>query len=106
VRRGDTGVRALLTLLFVLVWTAIESVLMVIVLFSVVWALISCQTPPERLRRAANALVAYAYGIWRYLTYADPRVPFPFSEFPAPVDPLGDLGTDGASEVRSLLDSD
>ncbi len=105
VRRGDTGMRILLTLLFAVIWGVLESVLGVVVLFSIAWALISRQPPPERLREVANLLVAYSYRIWRYLTYAEAQVPFPFSEFPEPVEPIGNLGDDAAPEVRGLLDS-
>ncbi len=105
VRRSNTGIRILLTLLFAVIWGVLESVLGVVVLFSIAWALISRQAPPERLREVSNSLVAYSYRIWRYLTYAEAQVPFPFSEFPEPVEPLGDLGDDAAPEVRGLLDS-
>ncbi len=104
-RRGNTGTRILLTLLFAVIWGVLESVLGVVVLFSIGWALISRQAPPERLREVSNSLVAYSYRIWRYLTYAEAQVPFPFSEFPEPVEPISDLGDDAAPEVRGLLDS-
>lgn len=104
-RRGNTGIRILLTLLFAVIWGVVESVLGVVVLFSIAWALISRQAPPERLREVSNSLVAYSYRIWRYLTYAEPQVPFPFSEFPEPLEPIRELGDDEAPEVRGLLDS-
>ena len=105
VRRSNTGIRILLSLLFAVIWGVIESVLGVVVLFSIGWALISRQAPPERLLEVSNSLVAYSYRIWRYLTYAEPQVPFPFSEFPEPVEPIRELGDGEAPEVRSLLDS-
>jgi hypothetical protein len=105
VRRGSTGVRILLTLLFAVIWGALEALLGVAVVFSIAWALIAQQAPPERLRDLANSLVAYSYRIWRYLTYADSRVPFPFSDFPEPLEPIRDLGADSAPEVQSLLDA-
>ena len=105
VRRGNTGVRILLTLLFAVIWGVLESVLGVVVLFSIGWALISRQAPPRRLREVSNSLVAYSYRIWRYLTYAEPQVPFPFSDFPEALEPLGDLGDDDAPEVRNLIGS-
>ena len=101
--RRDTGTRLLLTLLFAVIWGVVETALAVVVIFSLVWALIARQGPPPRLRELANRLVAYAYRIWRYLTYNEARVPFPFSEFPAALEPSGELGTDDAAEVRELL---
>jgi hypothetical protein len=47
--------------------------------------------------------VSYSYRIWRYITYNEAQVPFPFSEFPAPLEPTTDLGHDDAVEVRELL---
>lgn len=80
--RKDTGVRILLTILFVLIASAIETVLGLIVLFELVWSLLTRQPPGERVRALANRIVAYYYRIGRYLTYNESRVPFPFSDFP------------------------
>ena len=101
--RRDTGLRLLSTLLFAVIWGVVETALAVVVVFSLVWALIARQGPPPRLRELANRLVAYAYRIWRYLTYNEARVPFPFSEFPAALERPGELGPDAAEEVRELL---
>ncbi len=103
ITRRDTGTRLLLSLLFAAIWGVVETALALVVVFSLVWALIARQGPPPRLRELANRLVAYAYRIWRYLTYNEARVPFPFSEFPAALEPSGELGTDDAAEVRELL---
>ncbi len=100
IRRGDTGIRALLTLLFLVIWALVEPVLVLIALFSIVWALVTERAAPERLREFANALVAYAYRIWRYITCNEPQVPFPFSAFPSAPEPPADLGPDDAPGVR------
>ncbi len=103
INRRDTGLRILLSLLFAVIWGVVETALALVVVFSLVWALIARQGPPRRLRELANRLIAYAYKIWRYLSYNEARVPFPFSEFPAALESPGDLGTDAAAEVRELL---
>ncbi|UCE87157.1 MAG: DUF4389 domain-containing protein [Deltaproteobacteria bacterium] len=85
--RGDTGIRILLTLLFVLVWTVVESVLLIVVVFELGFALVTERAPGDRVRDFANRVVAYVYRIARYLTYNDEQAPFPFAEWPAEVEP-------------------
>lgn len=80
--RKDTGIRILLTILFVLIAGLVESVLGLIVLFALLWALITKQPPGVGVRALANRIIAYYYRIGRYLTYNESLVPFPFSEFP------------------------
>lgn len=104
ITRGSTGIRILLTLLFAVIWSVVESVLAVIVIFSLLWTLITRQGPPLRLRDFSNWLVSYSYRLWRYITYNEARVPFPFSELPVPMELPGELGLDDAEEVRQLLD--
>ena len=104
IRRGSTGIRILLTLLFAVVWGVVETALAVLVIFSLAWALLAGEAPPQRVRDLSNRLVAYAYRLWRYMTYAEADVPFPFSEFPEAVEDTFELGDDEAPEVRRLLD--
>jgi hypothetical protein len=80
--RKDTGIRILLTLLFALIAGLVESVLAVIIVFALVWALITKQPPGLRVRALANRIITYYYRIGRYLTYNESRAPFPFSDFP------------------------
>lgn len=104
IRRGSTGIRILLTLLFAVVWSVVETALAVLVIFSLAWALIAGEAPPQRVRDFSNRLVAYAYRLWRYMTYAEADLPFPFSEFPEALEDTSELGADEAPEVRRLLD--
>ncbi len=80
--RADTGIRIALTLLFVLIAAMIESVLSVIVVFELLFTLVTKQAPSPRVRELANRIVAYYYRIGRYLTYNESRLPFPFTDFP------------------------
>ena len=82
IERRDTGIRILLTILFALIGSVVETVLWVIVLFALVWTLVTRQAPSPRVRAFANRIVAYYYRIGRYLTYNESRAPFPFSDFP------------------------
>lgn len=86
IERGDTGVRILLTLLFAVVGSVLEAVLTVIVLFELLWTLVTRETPHDGLRDLANRIVSYYYRIGRYLTYNDARPPFPFAPFPDPLE--------------------
>jgi hypothetical protein len=101
--RSDTGVRVLLTLLFAVIWGVMESLLAVIVIFSLIWSLITREAPPLRLRELSNRMVSYAYRIWRYITLNEARVPFPFTDFPDALEDPSELGSDRPSELHSLL---
>jgi hypothetical protein len=87
IRRGESGVRLLITLLFFVIAEVIEAVLVLAILFGVLWALVTQAPPPERVRSFSNRVIGYFYRIARYLTYNEPHAPFPFSEFPAEVEP-------------------
>jgi hypothetical protein len=87
IERGKTGMRLLITLLFFLIAGVLRTVLVVLVVFELGWVLITKQPPTERVRGFANRVVSYFYRIGRYVTYNEPEAPFPFSEFPAEVEP-------------------
>lgn len=100
VDRGETGIRILLTLLFALIATVIESVIGVIVIFELLWTLLTKQAPSPRVREFANRIISYYYRIGRYLTYNESRVPFPFSDFPAAIE--GDAWNPEERESEAL----
>lgn len=85
--RRETGLRIGLSLLYVLIAAVLDSVLGVIVVFQLLWSLVTRTPPRRRVRELANRIVAYYYRIGRYLTYNESRPPFPFSEFPEEVEP-------------------
>ncbi len=99
IERRDTGIRILLTILFALIASVVETVLSVIVLFALIWTLVTRQAPSDRVRALANRIVAYYYRIARYLTYNESRVPFPFSDFP---DSFEESGWSPAAEGQRL----
>jgi len=82
----DTGIRIVLTLLFMVVASLLDTVVGVLVVFSVLWALITRQPPNPRLRSLANRIITFEYRIRRYVTYNDAEVPFPFSDLPDPLE--------------------
>ena len=89
IERGTTGVRFLLTILFVVIARVVETVLLVVIVFELLYTLITMSPPPERVRGFGNRTLSYIYRILRYLTYAEPSAPFPFVDFPEEVEPLG-----------------
>lgn len=84
--RGETGFRILLSLLFLLILRVAEAVLGVVILFSLLFALITQREVGAQVRRFANQVLSYIVVVTRYLTYNDDRVPFPFDEFPPELD--------------------
>jgi Domain of unknown function (DUF4389) len=90
--RKETVIRLLLTLLFVvIVERVIEAMLAVVILFELVYALVTRRPPGERVRRFANRTLSYLYRIMRFLTYNEPKPPFPFADFPSEVEPPAPL---------------
>ena len=94
IERSDTLVRIVYSLLFWLVMGVVRGLVGVIVVFQLLWALITADRPPERVRELAHRLVAYSYRIGRYLTYNEACPPFPFSDFPALVEPPEELDSE------------
>ncbi len=106
VDRADTGIRIALTLLFVLIAAVVESVLSVIVVFELLWTLITKQAPSPRVRDLANRIVGYYYRIGRYLTYNESRVPFPFTDCPRALAGDGWNPEERESSALGLLERD
>ncbi len=106
VDRADTGIRIALTLLFVLIAAMIESVLSVIVVFELLWTLITKEAPSPRVRELANRIVGYYYRIGRYLTYNESRLPFPFTDFPRALEADAWDPEERESETLGLLERD
>jgi hypothetical protein len=87
IERSETGIRILLTLLFYLIARAVGFVLGVLILFELLYTLITKDAPPERVRQFANRAISYFYRVGRYLTYNEADRPFPFNDFPPEVEP-------------------
>ena len=81
--RRDTGLRILYSLLFWLIAGVLRAVLGLLIVFDLLYTLVTGQLPPERVRQLGNRIIAYFYRVGRYLTYNESALPFPFSEFPA-----------------------
>ena len=76
------GLRILATLFFgIVVWAILETIICLIVIFQIVYTLIT-ESPNTTLISFSNRVVSYVYKVFRYLTFNEDRMPFPFSRFP------------------------
>ena len=100
VGRIDTCIRILLSLLFLLVGSVLETVLGVVVIFQLIVALSTQRAPSLRVREFANRIVSYYYQLGRYITYNESRdnVSLGFLVEPRFL-PGGRLGRIGGAEV-------
>lgn len=98
--RSATAVRIVLTLLFAIIARVIELLLTVLVLFELGFTLVTQQPPSRKIRDFANQVCTYFYRLTRYLTYNEAEPPFPFTDFPEPLEaPTDDY--DEATETSS-----
>ncbi len=104
--RTDTGIRILLTILFAVVAGVLRTVVTVIVIFELLFSLITQRVPSLQMREFANRVIAYYYLLQRYLTYNEATVPFPFSPFPPALEPTGSPHEESDTDVRDLLRSE
>ena len=89
--RSATGKRILFTILFACVIRLIEAVLAFVVLFQLIYSLITKRPPNTRVTRFANRILCYAFDIGRYITCNKDQLPFPFDDLPNGSEPI-DIG--------------
>jgi len=87
VSRSDVIIRIVYSLLFAVILGLVETLLLVIVVFQLLFSLVTQSMPTHRLQTFANQLVAFYYQSLRYLTHNDSLIPFPFSDLPEPLEP-------------------
>ena len=85
--RTETGIRILYSALFALVVGVLETVVGAVVIFQLLYSLITKREPGQRVVDFGNRVSAYFYRVLRYLTHNEDEPPFPFDDFPAPVEP-------------------
>ncbi len=91
IERKDTGIRVVISLLYWVILEVVKTVLAVLVIFELIYTLITKKPPSEGVRTFANRALSYHYRLLRYLTYNEPYRPFPLSEFPPEVEPSGPI---------------
>lgn len=87
VSRSDVVIRIVYSIVLSLILWLLDTLLWVVVVFQLLFSLITRTLPSGRLQRFANAVVAYYYQVLRYLTHNDSVIPFPFSDLPEPLEP-------------------
>lgn len=79
--RKDILIRFLYTILYLIVFEAIKTIIQIIVLFQYIYLLLT-QNHNEPVRLFSNKVSTYAYKIMRYMTLCENMRPFPFNNFP------------------------
>ncbi len=84
--RQQIAIRLLYTIIFLPIYAICNMLVVLTTLFQFALLFITLQHS-EPLRGFANRVVTLAYRIWRYVSLNSSARPFPFSEFPAEVEP-------------------
>lgn len=79
--RSRIAVRLLFSLLYVVIFEILKTIILVITFFQFVFLFITLKHN-EPARTFANQAATYAYRVVRYLTLNENLRPFPFSPFP------------------------
>jgi len=82
IERSETGVRILITILYLFAIRIVEMVLLLIVVFDLLYTLITRREPSDEVKRFADRTLTYAVAAIRYITYNEDTAPFPFAPFP------------------------
>ncbi len=86
VDRKDVLVRLVYSIVFAAIVGLLDTLMALIVVFQLLFSLITETLPSKRLQRFANSLIAYYYQVLRYVSHNDSVIPFPFSDLPAPLE--------------------
>ncbi len=85
VSRKRIGIRFLYTLLFVVVFEILKTIIQLSILFQYIYLFIS-KRYNNRVRKFSNKVITYTYKVMRYLCLIDNNRPFPFADFPAVIE--------------------
>jgi hypothetical protein len=105
IERKETGIRILLSILFAVIVHVVQTVLGVVVVFALAYALITKRPPGDPVKRFANRALSYQYHILRYVTYNAPQPPFPFADFPLELEPFTPMPEQNAERKGSERES-
>lgn len=81
VRRQDTWLRGLNILLFIVIYSVVEIVLLGIVVYQFL-SLLFTTTTNRKFEKLSADLSRYVYEILRYITFNMEKRPYPFADFP------------------------
>jgi len=89
--RKDILVRLLYTLLYLLIFEIIKLIVQIAVVFQYIFLLITLDYN-RHVRDFSNKLASYTYDVIRYLTLNKNLRPFPFNDYPEPLeDPVEEV---------------
>ena len=83
--RQQVAIRLLYTLLYMVIFELVKTIVILISLFEYFFLLVTLQHN-EPARTFANKVATYGYRVMRYLTLNENQRPFPFSDFPAEIE--------------------
>ncbi len=83
--RKQIAIRFLFSILFVIVFEILKTIIQLTVLFQYIFLFIT-KKHNEPVRTFSNKVSTYAYKVLRYLTLNENLKPFPFTEFPKEMD--------------------
>ncbi len=84
--RRAIALRPAFSLLLAMILSVLNSLLAVVVIFQLVYSFVTQSMPSARVQELGNKVTAFYYQVLRYLTHNDSQIPFPFSDFPAPLE--------------------
>ncbi len=87
--RARIGLHLFYVVIFLIVFEILKWVIYGAVIFQSLYLLVT-RAPNEPMRRFSNRLAGYAYKIVRYISLNDEVRPFPFTDFPADMEPPGE----------------
>ena len=82
---GQTWLRGIFMLLFVLIYSVTEVIVFVVVMLQFLFVLFTGQQN-TRLKDFGDALSIFVYQVMSYWTYNSEERPFPFAQWPGPSD--------------------
>ncbi len=85
VTRKEIGIRFLVTLLYLIVFEILKTVIQLTVIFQFIYLFIS-KKYSNPVRKFSNKVATYAYKVIRYMSLNDNIRPFPFNNFPDQID--------------------
>ena len=83
--RKKIAIRFLFTLLFVVVFEILKTIIQLTILFQYIYLFIA-KKYSNRVRIFSNNVTIYAYRVMRYLCLNDNIRPFPFTDFPVVIE--------------------
>ena len=99
IERTATALRIAYSLLFALIISVLETVVGALVVFQLLYTLVTKREPSQRVSELGNRISTYFYRMLRYLTHNSDALPFPFNDFPDAIEAPFTEGSDSEDEL-------